>query len=178
MVHEWDALEQWFEEQSQFIQLDTVLRKCQDINPSLHREYVLLIRMMFQNKYSHAHAFVVGTGGLIMERWIRQFGSRQTRRDFNKLRRGNISQPMMRDTITTRINVKNRVGFYVFVLQSLNHRGNSVKSQLFYLSMLWRHKGMSESGSQILAKLSLSVSPSYYLSQMKFETQVETNKFR
>lgn len=137
-----------------------------------------IVHMMFKNKFSRVHALIVGTGGLFMERWIRQFGSRQTRRDIGKLRKGNIEQRMMRDTITTRINVKNRVGFYVFVLQSLNHRGNSVKSQLFYLSMLWRHKGLSESGSQILAKLSLAVSPSYYLSQIKFQTQVETNKFR
>jgi hypothetical protein len=51
----------------------------------------------------------------------------------------------------------NRNAFYLHVMHTLHHRGNSVKLQIFYMSLLWRHKGVSRSGIELMSHLNLGM---------------------
>jgi hypothetical protein len=49
------------------------------------------------------------------------------------------------------------VQFYFHVLSTLSHRGNSVNKQLFYVDLLFKHKGMSRSGLDMVSSMGLGI---------------------
>ena len=50
-----------------------------------------------------------------------------------------------------------RNSFYFYVLAALGSRGTAANRQLFYLSLVMRHKGLSRSGLQVLSGMNLGL---------------------
>lgn len=100
----------------------------------------------------------VHVGGSLMETYVLTCGARQHRRNMKKM----IKQVQREDQDLTipesdALVKPNRSGFYLHVLHTLHHRGSSVKVQMFHMSMLWKHKGVSRSGIQLMSHLDLGL---------------------
>lgn len=100
----------------------------------------------------------VHVGGSLMEVYVLTCAARKHRRNMKKLikkvqRDEEDITILESDTLVE----PNRNGFYLHVLHTLHHRGSSVKLQMFYMSMLWRHKGVSRSGIQLMSHLDLGL---------------------
>ena len=52
-----------------------------------------------------------------------------------------------------------RTSFHFYVLAALASRGTAANRQLFYLSLVMRHKGLSRSGLQLLSGMNLGLPP-------------------
>jgi len=52
-----------------------------------------------------------------------------------------------------------RNSFYFYVLAALGSRGTAANRQLFYLSLVMRHKGLSRSGLQLLCGMNMGLPP-------------------
>ena len=50
-----------------------------------------------------------------------------------------------------------RVSFYFFILSVLGSRGTSANRQLFYLTLLYRHKGLSRSGIDMMGRMNIAL---------------------
>lgn len=55
-----------------------------------------------------------------------------------------------------------RTSFYFWVLGMLASRGRSANKQLFYLTLLFQHKGLSRSGMELARQMNLNLSPRTY----------------
>ena len=68
--------------------------------------------------------------------------------------------------------------FYFHVLSLLASRGTSAKVQLFHLSLVMRHKGLSRSGLQLLSAMNMGLAPRTFDPEMKalVARQAERNR--
>ena len=63
----------------------------------------------------------------------------------------------------------NKNAFYFNTLSLLASRGTSVNRQLFYLSLVMQHKGLSRSGLQLMSMMNLALSP------RSFDTELDVH---
>lgn len=102
--------------------------------------------------------YSVHVGGCLLESYILTSGTREHRRKLKQLikyvvRTGEDISITDSDEVVR----SNRNAFYLHVIHTLHHRGNSVKLQIFYMSLLWRHKGVSRSGIELMSQLNLGM---------------------
>ena len=65
-----------------------------------------------------------------------------------------------------------KVSFYFHVISVLGSRGTSANRQLFYLTLLYRHKGLSRSGIDLMNKMNIALPP------RSFDAQVQDHLYR
>ena len=68
--------------------------------------------------------------------------------------------------------------FYFHVLSLLASRGTSAKVQLFHLSLVMRHKGLSRSGLQLLSSMNLGLAPRTFDPELKALVARQTERHR
>lgn len=179
-VHQiWDQLESWFRDQKEFVPISAVLDKCAAISPSPICKFCCCISSN-ELKTPSTHAYLVLTGGQLMEEWASVFGTRATRYDVKRLRKLLVKEhnrPPTEEESDTIVD-KCRSAFYLHVIQGLCHRGRSVTQQMFHLTMLWRHKGISRTGSDILASMSLAMPHTTFDLQMQYKVHDSQEEFK
>jgi hypothetical protein len=107
------------------------------------------------------------------------FASRRHRRDLKRLLlvtadTSALASPADNDVIIAAV----RIPFYVHVLHSLNCRGGSVMRQMVFMSLLWRHKGLSRSGQEMSAVMKLGMVVRTYDAEVQIEYEKAEDKFR
>ena len=102
---------------------------------------------------------VVPTGGLLLERFAEISLPARPRRDWIKLRKTvqRSKRKVTSEEFAKWLEGKLPVRFYFHVLVILSHRGASVNKQLFYIGLLFKHKGLSRSGLDMVSSMGLSV---------------------
>jgi hypothetical protein len=71
-----------------------------------------------------------------------------------------------------------RNGFYFHVLSILANRGNAITRQLFFTSLLLKHKGLSRSGLQIQNQMNLALSPRMFDVELRSHLVLVRNQRR
>ena len=101
-----------------------------------------------------------GTGGLLFESFLATHASYTVRRQWSSVRRklhDDESADVKHDMVSIVKNARN--SFYFYVLAALGSRGTAANRQLFYLSLVMRHKGLSRSGLQLLGGMNMGLPP-------------------
>ena len=175
----WDDLSKWFKNKREWVPIDDVLEQCQIVFPSesgscLMLSFVVVLNIVSYSRI-HMHPRIVLTGGTILVDWTLQFASRPVRRDMKKLQKSMV-RPIPRsesDAIVQKV----RTAVYHYVLTGLSNRGDSVHLQQFYWTMLWRHKGLSRTGMDLMASLKLGVGHTYFDDEYKVEVNKALHEF-
>ena len=71
-----------------------------------------------------------------------------------------------------------RGGFYFYLISNLASRGTSVNRQLFFISMVMNHKGLSRSGLHILSLMNQGLSPRSFDAELVIFEQSQAEKLR
>jgi hypothetical protein len=103
---------------------------------------------------------VAPTGGLLLEHFAAINLPARKRRELSKLRRmchRSNQRKLTADEFKQWTDGKLPVQFYFHVLSTLSHRGNSANKQLFYIDLLFKHKGMSRSGLDMVSSMGLGI---------------------
>lgn len=105
----------------------------------------------------------VGTGGILFEMFLGFYASYSSRRLWIHLKQEVKDNPHSDvSEVVESIVCKSRNSFYFHLLSCLRSRGTSVNKQLFYLTLIMQHKGLSRSGMQLLGLMNLCLSPRSY----------------
>ena len=110
----------------------------------------------------------VDTGGVLLEAYLVTSASYTCRRMWTQIQRrwANVDWEVTsrdefdafnaaKDDIIARV----RNDFYFHLLSQLASRGTAANRQLFYISLVMRHKGLSRSGLNTLSMMNLGLSP-------------------
>jgi len=68
----------------------------------------------------------------------------------------------------------NRTSFYFWILGMLASRGRCANKQLFYITLLMQHKGLSRSGMNLVRSMNLNLSPRTF-DQLLLEHEYESD---
>ena len=112
---------------------------------------------------------VVSTGGMLLEVFLTTSASYTARRQWNSLQnalRHHDDENKEQDII--RIVQLCRNSFYFYLLNTLASRGTAVNRQLFFLTMVMQHKGLSRSGMTLLATMNAGLSPRSFDPELAF----------
>lgn len=84
-----------------------------------------------------------------------------------------ITQDEMEDLVR-----KERVQFYAHVMFLLNNMGTAITRQVFYMYTLYKYKGVSNSGCQLLKTLGMGMSRKTYesIKSEVYDTALQHNK--
>ena len=109
------------------------------------------------------HPCLAGTGGLLLEAFLASTAPYNVRRSWTSLL-GRISGDQKSQTQDQQQDVKRviklcRTSFYFHLLSGLASRGTSANRQLFFISLVMRHKGLSRTGLRCLSLMNLGLSP-------------------
>jgi len=70
-----------------------------------------------------------------------------------------------------------RTSFYFWIIGMLASRGRSVNKQLFYITLLFQHKGLSRTGMELAHSMNINLSPRSFdelLSEHEYESDHNT----
>ena len=103
---------------------------------------------------------IVGDGGLLLEMYLFTSASYTSRRRWSNLRSSidNEEGADHSSAITLLISGV-AVDFYFYVLSTLSSRGTSANRQLFFITLVMQHKGLSRTGMELLSSMNLGLSP-------------------
>ena len=121
----------------------------------------------------------VGKGGLLLEAYLDLSAPFTTRRRWASVQKklaDNPSRDVSRWIDEIVQDAQN--GFFFHVLSSLAARGLSAKKQLFYISLVMQHKGLSRSGLQLLSCMNLGLSPRSFDPLVELEEQRNRDMLR
>ena len=102
----------------------------------------------------------VATGGILFEAFLTTHASYTVRRQWSSVRtclRDDASADVKHPVDSIVQGARN--SFYFYVLAALASRGTAANRQLFYLSLVMRHKGLSRSGLKLLSGMNLGLPP-------------------
>ena len=111
----------------------------------------------------YVHICLVDTGGILLESFLTTNASYTVRRRWSSVRK-QIHDDESADVKHAIASIVQgaRNSFYFSMLSALASRGTAANRQLFYLSLVMRHKGLSRSGLQLLGCMNLGLPPRSY----------------
>ncbi len=68
--------------------------------------------------------------------------------------------------------------FHMFILLSLHHRGETAAKQMYIMTCLLKHKGLSLEGMHVLSTLGMGVSRRTFSREEDISLQVEQERIR
>ena len=97
-------------------------------------------------------------GGLLFEYFVFLAANYESRRLWRSVRKDCCINARQVSADENRRLVKMaKVSFYFHVLSTLGSRGTSANRQLFYLTLLFRHKGLSRSGIEVMNRMNIAL---------------------
>lgn len=128
---------------------------------------------------SHYFFASVGKGGLLFEAFLDLSAPFTARRKWSTVQRkiANSQMTGVSDAIDAIVR-DSQNSFFFYVLSSLAARGTSVNKQLFYISLVMQHKGLSRSGLQLLSCMNLGLSPRSFDPLLDIEEQRNKDMLR
>lgn len=111
---------------------------------------------------------------LLMDHWLQLGGPHGLRRSWTAIKSDHARHGPSReltDRIQTLVN-KAGVSFYFHMLSLVASRGLAANRQLFYLTMVFRHKGLSRTGLSLLSAMNLGLSP------LSFDSKLVDHAYR
>ena len=112
-------------------------------------------------------------GGSLFEQFAMMIANYECRRFWKSVRKKCKRQRRsVSDAENSKMMKMAKVSLYFHVLGVLGSGGTSAKRQLFFLTLLYRHKGLSRSGIELLNKINIALPP------RSFDAQVEDHLYR
>lgn len=102
---------------------------------------------------------LVPTGGVLFEEFLAYNLPRDDRRAWIKLRKECVRarRAMTKAEFAQFSDGRPAVHFYFHILTTLNRRGRAAARQLFYICLLFKHKGISRTGLDMLCTMGLGL---------------------
>lgn len=121
---------------------------------------------------------LVETGGLLLEVFLKTSSNYSTRRAWNRLL-GNVQRNPSYDrgVEVEEIVSGARNSFYFHLLSTMASRGQSVNRQLFFITLVMKHKGLSRNGLNLFSQMNLGLSNRSFDSELvAFEMRIEQER--
>ena len=102
---------------------------------------------------------IVATGGLLMEAFLQTSSNYVTRRAWRSvMQRVKANPDYDHELEVEEIVTAARNSFYFYMLSTLASRGTSANRQLFFITLVIKHKGLSRNGLRLFGLMSLGLS--------------------
>ena len=106
---------------------------------------------------------IVASGGLLMEAFLQTSSNYVTRRAWRSVMKKVKANPDYDHKIEVEeIVTAARNSFYFYLLSTLASRGTSANRQLFFITLVIKHKGLSRNGLRLFGLMNLGLSPRSY----------------
>ena len=106
---------------------------------------------------------IVATGGLLMEAFLQTSSNYVTRRAWMSVLQKVRANPVYDHKMEVEeIVTAARNSFYFYLLSTLASRGTSANRQLFFITLVIKHKGLSRNGLRLFGLMNLGLSPRSY----------------
>lgn len=121
---------------------------------------VIICKMPFQ---SSVICLIGATGGLLMEAFLQTSSNYVTRRAWRSVLQRVKANPDYDHKVEVEEIINGaRNSFYFYVLSTLASRGTAANRQLFFITLVMKHKGLSRNGLRLFGLMNLGLSPRSY----------------
>lgn len=119
----------------------------------------------------------VNSGGRLLEHFLTVHSSYSIRRSWRSLLKSWARYEQIAPALADMI-LSVQAKFYFFVLRSLSGRGRQCTMQLFYITLLLSHKGLSRTGINATSQMSLTLPPRTYDDELQRHLMRQDHKIR
>ena len=152
----YESLEALMRHRQMPMSIEEMLELTEDVEPSKFG-----IPIFLTQSWCMCVVFVsVGNGGMLFEFFLTTSASYTLRRKWATVRqelKDDPSKDMSEDF--AELLREGGTSFFFHVLSTLASRGRAAQRQLFYMSLVMQHKGLSRSGLLLLSNMNLGLSP-------------------
>ena len=137
-----------------YLTVDEILSLSHSVAPSHLRECLLCyLSVSFMS-------CAVRNGGILLEAFLVMCAGYSDRREWTSIntslaQEGDVDMQPRMDALIKSV----QTDFYFYVLSSIAARGTAANRQLFFLSLVMQHKGLSRSGLEVLSKMNMGLAP-------------------
>ena len=128
-----------------------LLDLCQTADPSEHCKYMMMISPGDENLVS----MLVPTGGMLFEFWLENYASWKIANLYQTALKESFGELKMQEDEFAEYEEAEGMQFLAHTWLTLGNIGKSAQTQLHFISLLLKTKGVSRSGLQIAGKLGM-----------------------